>query len=233
MKTVYIPAGETVHYESLATERLVVRGCLHIDGSLKVKTIIGGGIVHAGAVSADVIVLDDLETASVVCSRLIAKRVQAPEIYASESAAISCFLSAACVKTGKLTVAISEVDEVDADEVVHLAAKKRTLFGTLLASALQSFRMSLTAPHEGKKRKDIHGGDAGKEAPAGGTGKTPRESPTDEAVSEPVDEERNRVMGLFDLCRESGYTLRIIPGTPEENAPKFDFAKEKIIRPAA
>lgn len=30
MKTVYIPKGETVHYESLATEYLVVHGRLHV-----------------------------------------------------------------------------------------------------------------------------------------------------------------------------------------------------------
>ena len=27
MKTVYIPKGETVRYETLATDRLVVKGC--------------------------------------------------------------------------------------------------------------------------------------------------------------------------------------------------------------
>lgn len=28
-------------------------------------------------------------------------------------------------------------------------------------------------------------------------------------------------------------TLKLVPGTPEENAPVFDFATERIIRPAA
>lgn len=30
MKTVYIPKGETVRYETLATDRLVVKGCLKV-----------------------------------------------------------------------------------------------------------------------------------------------------------------------------------------------------------
>lgn len=47
------------------------------------------------------------------------------------------------------------------------------------------------------------------------------------------DEELNRVIALFKLCREMGYTLRIIPGTPEQNAPVFDFETETIIQPAA
>lgn len=39
--------------------------------------------------------IDDVESGTVICKRLIAKRVQAPEVFASESAAVSCFLSAA------------------------------------------------------------------------------------------------------------------------------------------
>ena len=43
----------------------------------------------------------------------------------------------------------------------------------------------------------------------------------------------SRIIGLFKLSREQGYTLKLVPGTPEENAPVFDFATERIIRPAA
>ena len=50
---------------------------------------------------------------------------------------------------------------------------------------------------------------------------------------EPVDEELNRIVGMFKLARENGYTLKLIPGTPEENAPIFDMETEKIVRPAA
>ena len=139
MKTVYIPKGETVHYESLATERLVVHGRLHVTYGVKAQSITGSGVIDAGSINADTVCIDDVESGTVICKRLIAKRVQAPEVYASESAAVSCFLSAAYVETGKLTVAISEVDEVVAQEVVNLTPKKRTLFGTLFASMLRSF----------------------------------------------------------------------------------------------
>ena len=37
---------------------------------------------------------------------------------------------------------------------------------------------------------------------------------------------------LLSMLRDKGYTLRILPGTPEENAPVFDFAAENI-QPAA
>ena len=120
MKTVYIPKGEIVRYESLMTEHLIVHGCLQVSNGIKARTIAGQGTINAGSIDADVIRVDDVEAGSVVCKRLLAKRVQSPEVFASESAAVSCFLSAAYVETGRLTVTLSEIDEVKAEEVVNL-----------------------------------------------------------------------------------------------------------------
>ena len=243
MKTVYIPKGETVRYESLTTEHLVVHGCLEVAaGGIKARTIAGSGTVRAGAVNADVIRVDDVDAGSIVCKRLLAKRVQSPEIYASESAAVSCFLAASYVETGKLTVTLSEIDEVNAAEVINLAPKKRTLFGTLLASLLRSFWTALTV--HGQKEPTVMT-DACEEVPEDVTEPVPEETQEPEAeqaapceeenAAEPeaVDEELNRIVGIFKLAREQGYTLKLIPGTPEENAPVFDFENERIIRPAA
>lgn len=214
MKTVYIPKEETVRYETLATDRLVVKGCLKVAYGIKAKTISGGGMITAGTVSADDIRVDDLEAASVTCQRLIAKRVQTPELFAFESAAVSCFLSSAFVATGKLTVALSEIDEVKADEVIHLKPRKRSLFRLLLVSALRSFWTSLTARPVKREVMDVDFEPVKKD-------------------EEPVDEELNRFIGMFKLARESGYTLKIIPGTPEENAPVFNRETEQPFRPAA
>ena len=234
MKTVYIPKGETVRYESLTTEHLVVHGCLEVAGGIKAGTIAGRGTVRAGAVNADVIRVDDVDAGSIVCKRLLAKRVQSPEVYASESAAVTCFLTACYVETGKLTVTLSEIDEVNAAEVVNLTPKKRTLIGTLLASLLRSIWTALTVP--GQKEPTVMTGTC--EA-------VPEEMQEPEAeqaalceeenAAEPeaVDEELNRIVGIFKLAREQGYTLKLIPGTPEENAPVFDFENERILHPAA
>ena len=146
MKTVYIPKGETVRYESLTTEHLVVHGCLEVTPGIKARTIAGRGTVRAGAVNADVIRVDDMDAGSIVCKRLLAKRVQSPEVFASESATVSCFLSAAYVETGRLTVTLSEIDEVKAEEVVNLTPKKAHAFGTLLASLLRLVLDSLDRP---------------------------------------------------------------------------------------
>ena len=51
-------------------------------------------------------------------------------------------------------------------------------------------------------------------------------------ANEADDFELQRMIGTFKLLRSKGYTLRILPGTPEENAPVFDFATESI-QPAA
>lgn len=168
--------------------------------------------------------------------------MQAPEVFASESAAVSSFLSAAYVETGRLTVALSEIDEVNAQEVINLTPKKRTLLGTLLASLLRSFWTVLTVP--GQKEPTVMT-DACEEVPENVTEPVPEETqepeteqaaPCEEenaAEPEAVDEELSRIVGIFKLAREQGYTLKLIPGTPEENAPVFDFENERILRPAA
>lgn len=148
MKTVYVPKGETVTYESLTTGRLVVDGCLKVSCDLKAKTISGSGVIEAGRISADSVRADDLECSSVVCRRLIAKRVETSELFASESAAVSCLLSADFVKAGRLSVALSDIDEIKADEVVNLTQKKRGLFRFLLASSLRAWWMRFTAPED-------------------------------------------------------------------------------------
>lgn len=148
MKTVYIPQGTDVSHMELTTEHLVVDGSLTVTGDLKAKTIGGRGFVEAGAVSADGIRMDDLKAVSVTCKRLCAKRAEASQIFASEGVDVSCFLGADRVVTPRLAVALSDIDEVTADESIHLPPKKRGLFRFLLASALRSWWVRLTTPDE-------------------------------------------------------------------------------------
>lgn len=217
MKTIYIPKGETVSYEILVTDHIVVKGCLKVLDGVKAKSISGNGTIYAGSVSADDIRVDDLEAASVTCKRLIAKRVQTPQLIASESAAVSCYLAASYVETGKLTVAASEICEAKAEEIIHLTPKKRTLFGLLLVSALRSLWTQLTAPAAQNRPVDAAWRPAAEK---------PEETPA-EGPQEAKDPELARMVAMFNLLREFGYTLKILPGTPEENAPAFDFTHGK------
>lgn len=223
MKTIYIPKGETVHYESLSTEHLIVEGTLEVTYGVVAKQIDGDGVIHAGTVEADIIRIRCIETARTVCRRLITKVVESSEVFASESAVVSCFCSAAYVETGRLTVTISEIDEVKAKQIINLPTRQRTLLGTLLASMWRAFWLSLfaypvhTNAVNASYRPDTT--DTEDAPPA-------KESKTAEAAKEPFDEELSRFVNMFKLARESGYTLKLVPGTPEENAPVFDFAAE-------
>lgn len=243
MKTVYIPKGETVCYESLVTERVIVEGCLKITYGVNAKDICGHGVICAGTIEADTVCISSAEASSVICKRLIAKRVQVPEIFASESAAVSCFLSAAYVETGKLTVSISEIDEVKAQEVINLMPRKRSLFRTLLASSLRSFWTRLTMRQSKPEVMDAAfvpaAEDISSDAPEEPSEQKPASILEMPAVQqkaedpEPEDFELKRIITLFKLSREHGYTLKLIPGSPEENAPVFDFDTGHISRPAA
>lgn len=220
MKTMYIPRGQTVAYDALETERLVVNGYLKVAHGLKAQAISGSGVILAGTISADDICVREIEAASVYCLRLSAKRVQAAEVFASESAAVSCYLCADYVAAGRLTAALHDVGKIDAREVIALPPKKRSLFRLLLASALRSLWLSLTAPRPAGEVLDAE------------YRQIPEEPPAEKPV-EPRDEELERFVAIFKLLRSSGYTLKVIPGTPEENAPVFGFSAGHTDLPAA
>lgn len=242
MKKVFIPAGESRSYETLVTEHLVVDGHLNVVNGLKAKTISGTGVITAGEVSADVCHIGELETATAIFRKLMARRVSAAEIFASDCACVTHFLSAAYVETGRLTVSVSEIDKVNADEIITLQ-KKRGMFGALVASSLRAFWLDLTAPIDDymdaefepvDKSKDTSIDPAVQKEIARTVRQILAEHEKEAAASEPDEDfELKRVISTFKLLRDKGYTLRILPKTPEENAPVFDLEKKQIIRPAA
>lgn len=242
MKKVFIPAGESRSYETLVTEHLVVDGHLNVVNGLKAKTISGTGVITAGEVSADVCHIGELETATAIFRKLMARRVSAAEVFASDCACVTHFLSAAYVETGRLTVSVSEIDKVNADEIITLQ-KKRGMFGALVASSLRAFWLDLTAPIDDymdaefepvDKSKDTSIDPAVQKEIARAVRQILKEQEKEVSISEPDEDfELKRVISTFKLLRDKGYTLRILPKTPEENAPVFDLEKKQIIRPAA
>ena len=145
MKTVYIPAGEAYHYETLVTDNVIIHGYLNVTNGLKAKHISGRGFLLAGEVSADTVDINELECGTVICRRLLAQRVSVNEAMISESAAVSRFFSANFVKAPSLTVAVSEIGEADVDAIVHLTPKPRGMLLTLLLSMLRTFWLRLSA----------------------------------------------------------------------------------------
>ena len=257
MKTLYIPKGESRTYESLAIDRVVVHGSLDVATGLKAKLITGHGYVTAGTISADVIEADDVETARVTCKRLMAKRVYAAEVYASDSVVASCSLTAAYVETGKLTTALSEIDEVKADEAVNLTPRRRGMMLTLLVSALLSLWLSITTPREKKAKKQKNEKTVAKAAEQKPAATTPK-SDEDETTTETDNQTREQVVktvheimsendiptdngdaelkalvSAFLLLREQGYQLRVLPAATTEIAPLFGFEQAEPLQPAA
>ena len=242
MKKVFIPAGESRSYETLVTEHLVVDGHLNVVNGLKAKTISGNGVITAGEVSADVCHIGELETATAIFRKLMARRVSAAEVFASDCACVTHFLSAAYVETGRLTVSVSEIDKVNADEIITLQ-KKHGMLGALLASSLRAFWLDLTAPMDDYMDAEFEPVDE-KTDPSidpviqAEIARTVRQILAEQEKEAPTSEsdddfELKRVINTFKLLRDKGYTLRILPKTPEENAPVFDLEKKQIIRPAA
>lgn len=238
MKSIYIPKGESRSYESIATENLVVEGHLTVTGGIQAKHISGHGIINAGTISADTIVADEVEASAIICRKLAAQRVTAPEVYASDSAVVTCYLAAAYVETGKLTVALSEIDEIKAQEVINLAPRKWGMLRMLFAAFLRSLWVKLTAPNEAVDADyqvvEDRPQDADAET-ARQVADTVREvlDGEDSAEADAEDFELKRLIATFKLLREQGYTLRVLPGTPEENAPGFDAESGTILFPAA
>ena len=252
MRTLYIPKGESRVYESLNIDRIVVHGSLDVKNGLKAKRVTGHGIISAGAISADVIVADDIETSRVTCKRLMAKRVYAAEVYASDSVVVSCSLTAAYVETGKLTTALSEIEEVRADEIVNLTPRRRGMLLTLLASALLSLWLLITTPREKKPKKQADRRTEPKPAETKTAGTEPAAATeTDKETREQViktvheimsennisiddgDTELKAFVSVFLLLREQGYMLRVLPAPATENTPILGFEQAEPLQSAA
>lgn len=243
MKTIYVPKGETVRYHDLYADRIIVDGYLRVECSLIAKNIGGNGAIHAGKVSANTIRTGYLDACSVLCKRLLAERVDAPEIFASEYVVVSGVLSACMVETPKLTAAIYEVEELKVKDLISVQAKQRSIWAILFITTLQAIIAAIAARLSKAATMDADyevaestAEDASTPAAQPTQAAAPVAPPAGEPSSTgagPVDEELNRIVNLFLLARKSGYTLRLIPGTPEENAPVFDFEQERIIQPAA
>ncbi len=261
MKTTYIPKGETVTYETLNTEHLVVNGKIEVSGDITASRISGHGSIYATRITADTIVADDVDCATLVCEKLMAKRVTAMEVFASHSAVVSCLLIASYVATGTLTVTLSNVDEVCADRIINLKVKRGGMLGLLVRSALKGAWLSFITPAPKPEVMDaeytVVNDEAVVEEPqaeatptedatADDVPDTPEEAPPSEEsptvdadamrtmIAETVravlderdtadakDFELQRMASMFKFCRNEGYTLKVVPGTPEENAPVF------------
>lgn len=152
MKKIYIPKGETVRHNNLNTDKLIVKGTLHVSGKIVAKEILGGGVIEARE-----IVCDDLHAYSVNADFITAVRVVADKLFvrfecrATEHIAVTGFIGAGYVSAGKLSMTLSDIASCDADEIITLPQRRRGIVGFLWASWWHSLFLGLF--HQGQVNK--------------------------------------------------------------------------------
>ena len=162
MKRVYIPRGETVTHNCLYTDRIVVNGVLRVSGKISAKEITGNGIIEARE-----IVCDDICTDHITADFITARRITANKLFvrfecrASEAVAVRDFAAAGYMNTGKLSMALSDIQACDADQVIILK-QKSSLIGLLWASWWRAFFLNL---FHGDKKNQCNKGEKPKKSP--------------------------------------------------------------------
>ena len=225
MKNLYIPKGKTLHYETLSCQDIVNDGVLEVEGTLHARNITGKGVIDAGTISARNVAAMDVECAVLISETLVAERMCAAEVKLSVSATVSCYLEAEYVEVPKLTVAKHSIGTLKAEDVVTLPEKKRGIAGTLLAGFFRRLWLSLThrIPMDAAYTQDKE-----PKAVQLDTAQQPQEEDTESATKaqEAVqttdtdledDFEFKRLKAMYQLLRESGYTLRIT----QRNEPEY------------
>lgn len=144
MKKVFIPKGEVVRHNSLYTDKLVVKGVLLVNGKITAKEIIGGGVIEAreivcDSIHANTVTADFISTRKIAVKKLFVRF----ECWANDCMAVTDFIGAGYVSTGKLSISRSDIWAVDADEIITLPEKKRGLLGLLWGSWWKSLFLSL------------------------------------------------------------------------------------------
>lgn len=146
MKKVFIPKGETVTYDSLNTVNIVVRGTLIVKGKLTAHSIQGGGRVEAEEIQCATIEVGTVQAEIVTAQKIVGKKLFIRDCVADIIMATD-FIESLHVLTKCLYISLSSISQCDAEEIIMLTPKKRSLLGMLFAS-----KMRQVAP-AGKSRR--------------------------------------------------------------------------------
>lgn len=224
MKNLYIPKGKILNYESLICQDIVNDGTLIVEDKIHARHISGQGVVNAGVISCRSLSASDINAAYITTGKLAAERVCALEVKVSGAAVVSCCLEAAYVVTPKLTVALSEIGEMDVKDVVNLTDKRRSIFGAMMAGFFRRLWLSLThripmdaenAPVQPEHDPILES--EGKES------KTYDDLPIADLWK---DFEFKRLAAMYRLLKSEGYALRLAPFPVPSTRECPDFTYE-------
>lgn len=157
-KTVVIHDGGIIEAGEFGCETARVLGSLKVGGQITVSAIIGSGTVMAREIIADDIQTDILQAESVSAGRIAARKLFAlSDCRATSCIAVSESIEASRVETAKLTMCHSRIGSCDADEVITLVPRGRSMLSLLWRSWWSRRTLSMTRTGEkkaGKKEKE-------------------------------------------------------------------------------
>lgn len=187
MKTITIEKGQVAFYSSLSADTLVVNGILKVNGTLKVRRLLGRGIVDARRLEADTVnirtgFIREVEIGGGTFGELYGSTCKA-----NGTLCVRNFIQALDVSAKRLVVNRSNIGSCTAQEVVSL---RRYLPNRLLSS----LKKLLTAPF----RRLMKPKKKAAEKPALTLSKAP-------ALKTEADNEL--VSAILDVLREKGYAV--------------------------
>ena len=242
-KTMYIPKGQECRFEDLTCERIVANGTLYVNGKLRTKHISGKGFINGKWITAKTIIADTVDADTIAADTIIAAHINAYDVHAVRSVTASTLITANYVKTAHIAYADAEIRELQAVEAVKLAAKRRGLFRTLLASSIRAMWTALTCG-DAKTGSD-HGSAVEESETAQFYGAshdayavTPGQVPTaanfcrsgtydlQEASRLANDPEFLRLKAMYKLTQETGDAWQIMPS---QEPAKKDLAGRQVV----
>ena len=190
MKTITIEKGQVAFYSSLSADTLVVNGVLKVNGTLKVRRLLGRGIVDARRLEADTVsirtgFIREVEIGSGAFGELYGTTCKASGTLCAKNFIQALEVSAKC-----LVVNRSNIGSCTAQEVVSL----RRYLPSRLLSTVAGLKKLLTAPF----RKLMKPKKKAVKKPALSLPKEPAPKP---------ETDNELVSSILEVLREKGYTV--------------------------
>ena len=124
MKKIYIPHGTIERHDNIYVDELIVNGRLIVNDVIRAKKIYGSGIIESQRINAGVIVADTLDAEYICAKKVIACKIFCATAAVSVGIIAKDYIEANTVKTARLTTFLSQIDQIEAGEIIRLAPKR-------------------------------------------------------------------------------------------------------------
>lgn len=190
-----MPKGQTVTYDRLNTGNIVVKGTLIVNELLTAAHIQGGGTIEAGEIQCDTIEANIVRANIVTARKIIGKKLFVRDCRATDAVMATDFIEANRLITQSLHISLSSISECDAQEIMVLPQRNRSLLRMLIASKIRCIWCSLL--HHRVNEDELSADDE-----------------TDKAEEEPLKEppanssyDRTLVSAIMEYLDDNGYLI--------------------------